>query len=213
MGADMKNSCSASIALLPPVWRGVIWGLLLPAILLGNGFASGLVLLHAHGPEGRHEHVLPASVSRGDIQLLQVWHEGQHGVAVHSRREHVAHERVSHEGLNSEVRGGEGLLPATSEQHDGVGEIVAHNDEVPGHVPHGRVVNMTHSPTSRPQLQELSAEFVLPLGEQLPRVLVSAEVPLGVATCPPIDRDGRAVRRGRSKGALRVLCLSGALLI
>lgn len=201
---------------LPVLWRGLVLGVLVPSILLGPAFASGLALLHVHGPEGLHEHVLPASVSRGDSALLQVWHEGEHGVAEHSVSEHAAHERVSHEGESAGAQGLVGPEQPGHEQGEVVGGVIAHFEEVPGHVPHGTVVELTVSPASRPNLQGRSADQLPGMSEELPPVLVGDFDLLALTGPVPAERAAgaaSAVRRGRCSGALRVLRLSGGLLI
>ncbi len=53
--------------------------LLLPAIVLGPAFAQRVLVVHHHGAEGAHGHVMPSSLLHTRDTAMERWHDEEHG--------------------------------------------------------------------------------------------------------------------------------------
>ena len=194
-----------SVSCLSGAWRGPVFGILVLAILLGPGLASGLTLLHVHGGDGHHQHVLPRAVSLGEARSLHGWHEAQHSADHHGAHDQVTHRHGVHAAAGQDAATDDGPAPHTPDR-----DHVAHADDGPGQVPDGSVEELNRSPASRPEAQVWAADGMTALGQELPALLCEGGDPPRLLDRPP---GRRAQRHGRRSGALAVLCLSGGLLI
>ncbi len=173
--------------------------LMLPSVLLGPSLTQAVMLLHVHGPQGQHQHLLSSISSAHDLDEFHDWHAGTH---TQPSQLDVPHTDGS--------------------QHDSPSESWHAHDHgsLNGHVPPGLVIEFDLAAWTRANDGQRTAVdtvlelFTLTAAEVWPTITHSdqADPLFGLAAELPPPGDSTALPVPRS-GTLRLLRSNHALLI